>query len=317
MDNNFMNVDLPQVGLPAPRNLLDDHNLPHVDDSDIPVGHTMELERLTLTLDCYSKRYILITCFVGILLAVCAGIFIPIATSTYVERTGAQMTDEVVSTMAQLIAGTLLIVMLICGLFNLYLYMTLVSQTSYVLEMERVVPGRYSTPQWIEDNGDDEWYRAAPIQTASSLLSIWRARVANVVFANGAHISTPLGSGTRRDEVIERSGLGPLLFKMDCSTTHYEPVSFLLDDQLPSELMIPKIHQLGIDPQLLATRVNQAANSIDLTAPSNGDRKSALIQARTVSGAADPWSMTVAAVTADVQSKTRVADGISAFLTAQ
>jgi hypothetical protein len=98
---------------------------------------------------------------------------------------------------------------------------------------------------------------------------------------------------------------------------HYEPVPFQLDDQLPSELMIPKIHQLGIDPQLLATRVNQAANSIDMTSPSNADRKSALIQARTVSNAADPWSITVAAVTADVQSKTRIADDISAFLMAQ
>jgi hypothetical protein len=104
---------------------------------------------------------------------------------------------------------------------------------------------------------------------------------------------------------------------MDASTLHYEPVSFLLDDQLPTELMIPKIHQLGIDPQLLATRVNQAANSIDLTSPSNAERKSALTQARTVSNAADPWSLTVAAVTADVQSKTRVADGISDFLMAQ
>jgi hypothetical protein len=300
-----MNANLPLPGLPAPRNLLNDHHVPHVDDSDIPVGNTMEIERLTISPDSYSRRYIIITCFVGFLLAFVAGVFVPIVMIEIGRH------EDFTADVAQLIAIVQLAILLVGFLFSVYLYKVLVRPTNYVLEMERVVPGQYAAPLWIDVEP------IPPFQAASSLLSTWRARIVNVAFRNGAHISTNLGPGPRRDEIIEKSKLGLFLFEMDDALHHYAPVSFQLDDQLPSELMIPKIHQLGIDPQLLATRVNQAANSIDLTSASNGDRKSALIQARSVSNAADPWSLTVAAVTADVQSKTRVADNISAFLMAQ
>lgn len=317
MDNNLMNVDLPRLAPPAPRNFLNDRTLPLVDDSDIPAAHTLEIERITSSCDNYSWRYIIITSLVGFFLAILAGVFVPsLLLELGIQDHNIEISKNIRPTMVALIGFTQLAILLAGTLFNLYLYKVLVRPRDYVLEMERVTPGSYAAPTWIEDD-TDPWIQAAPLHTASSLLSTWRARIVSVRFNNGAYVSTPLVTGPRRDSIVEESRLGRLLFAHDDTTMYYEPIPFQLDDRLPTELMIPKIHQLGIDPQLLATRVNQAANSIDMSCPSNAQRKSALMQARTVSNAPDPWSTTVAAVTADIQSKTRVGDGISAFLTAQ
>lgn len=311
MDNNLQNLDLPPAPQPGNGNLLNDGMLPQRDVSDIPAGHTLELERFTSPLENYSWRYIKVTTMVGFLIAIMAGVIM-------LEVGENHLGDHYPgSLLARVTVYTQFLILLVTVLFNAYLYFTLVRTTECVLEMERFEAGTYASDTWIEDDTQDPWDQAPPIQAASSILSTWRARIAEVRFVNGAHISTPIGPGPRRDDAVKRARLGPLLFKIDAVTFSYAPVHFQLDDQLPTELMIPKIHQLGIDPQLLATRVNQAANSIDMTCASNADRKSALIQARTVSNATDPWSMTVAAVTADVQSKTRVADDISGFLMAQ
>jgi hypothetical protein len=186
------------------------------------------------------------------------------------------------------------------------------------LEMERTTVGTSFTPLWVEtDNVDDPWIAQPPVLTHHSLLSTWTPRISGITYRNGTTILNPLNPGDLRDEVVEKLVLGHLFFKRPDGNAHYMALPQELDDSLPTELMIPKIHQLGIDPQLLATRVNQAANSVDMSSSGNKSRKDALVASRTRPGAPDPWALTVAVVTADVQNRTRMGDEISAFLLAQ
>jgi len=301
MDNNLANVDLLRNGPPDPL-------LPMCDTSAVPTGHTLEVERLTTLPSRYSWRTI--RALVAVDLAL---IFMLLAVAIHVWLFFADRATLINGIIAAVGAA----VSLECLVFCIYVYCMLTREQEFVLEMERNIAGSVSDQRWVETEGDDPWIAPPPVLTEFSILSLWTPRISGVTYQNGNSILTPIGPGTQRDELVEKLRLGPLLFKKPTVSASYEPLTQELDDRLPTELMIPKIHQLGIDPQLLATRVNQAANSIDMSSSGNKNRKDALIASRTRPGAPDPWALTVAFVTADVQNRTRLGDEISAFLLAQ
>jgi len=302
MDNNLANVDLPRNGPPDPL-------LPMCDNNAVPIYHTLEVERLTTSSSRHPARMIR---FFGVVNLISLLVLTTIALHVWIFYTDQ---GHFINCIIAAVYGMVCVETI---LFCIYAYLTLGKGTQdFVLEMERSVIGTTSEQRLVEDTEGDPWERGPPIMTQSSVLSMWTPRISSVTYQNRTTILTPLGTGTQRDQVIEKMRMAPHLFKIERDGVHYMPLTQELDDRLPAELMIPKIHQLGIDPQLLATRVNQAANSIDMSSTVNQGRKDALIASRTRPGAPDPWSLTVAFVTADVQNRTKLGDQISAFLLAQ